>query len=395
MYITDTDIPEEWRIEIIRYLNSTVNSDGGWGLHSAGHSTVFATTLYYVNLRILGVEASHPLATRARECLHRLGMFLFTHNAIPKRRLTASRRSDGHPSMGKGMVIVAESVRMERSQPYPARALVCIPRIMRFNKEADFSGYRLLPDWVPFHPWRWWIQCRVVYLPVSYLYGEKVQKPVNKLLLNIRDEIYRQKYEEIDFTRYLNHVSPSDLMKPLSLALRTANALLRGWEYFLRPTWISRWAAQRVCALIKREDENTSYNCLAPVNKAFHMVSVWHQEGKDSERMRRHRETISTYMWKEADGLTCSGTNGVQLWDTAFSIQAAVESGLAKEEEFRPALEKALEFLETSQLRDNLDDPYRQPRKGGWPFSTKDNGYIVSDCAAEGLKSTLLLQEQW
>ncbi|KAG2411638.1 hypothetical protein HFD88_009194 [Aspergillus terreus] len=357
MYITDTDIPEEWRIEIIRYLNSTVNSDGGWGLHSAGHSTVFATTLYYVNLRILGVEASHPLATRARECLHRLG------------------GPTGIPQWGKVWLSLLNLYEWSGVNPIP-------PELW------------LLPDWVPFHPWRWWIQCRVVYLSVSYLYGEKVQKPVNKLLLNIREEIYRQKYEEIDFTRYLNHVSPSDLMKPLSLALRTANALLRGWEYFLRPTWISRWAAQRVCALIKREDENTSYNCLAPVNKAFHMVSVWHQEGKNSERMRRHRETISTYMWKEADGLTCSGTNGVQLWDTAFSIQAAVESGLAKEEEFRPALEKALEFLETSQLRDNLDDPYRQPRKGGWPFSTKDNGYIVSDCAAEGLKSTLLLQEQ-
>lgn len=235
----------------------------------------------------------------------------------------------------------------------------------------------------------------MVYLPVSYLYGEKVQKPVNKLILSIREEIYTQKYEEVDFTRYLNHVAPSDLMKPSSWVLRTANAVLRSWECHLRPTWVSRWAAQRVCALIKREDENTSYNCLAPVNKAFHMVSVWHQEGKDSESMRRHREKISTYMWKEANGLTCSGTNGVQLWDTAFSIQAAVESGLAQEEEFRPALEKALDFLDMSQLRDNLDDPYRQPRKGGWPFSTKDNGYIVSDCAAEGLKSALLLQEQW
>ncbi|TAQ85744.1 hypothetical protein B7494_g5930 [Chlorociboria aeruginascens] len=47
-----------------------------------------------------------------------------------------------------------------------------------------------------------------------------------------------------------------------------------------------------------------------------------------------------------------------------------------------------------TQFQDNLEDPYRQQRKGGWPFSTKDNGYIVSDCAAEGMKAVLLLQEE-
>lgn len=254
---------------------------------------------------------------------------------------------------------------------------------------------RLLPDWVPFHPWRWWIQCRVVYLPVSYLYGEKVQKPLNELLISLRQEIYTKPYGEINFIRHLNHVALSDLMKPTSIVLRTVNVFLRIWERYFRPNWLAHWAAEHVYTLIKQEDENTSYNCLAPVNKAFHLVSVWHSEGIDSDRMNRHRKKISTYMWKDAKGLSCSGTNGVQLWDTAFSIQAAMESGLVREPEFKPALNRALEFLDISQLRENLNDPYRQPRKGGWPFSTKDNGYIVSDCAAEGLKSTLMLQEQW
>ena len=58
-------------------------------------------------------------------------------------------------------------------------------------------------------------------------------------------------------------------------------------------------------------------------------------------------------------------------------------------------MKKALLFFDKSQFRNDLTDPYRQKRKGGWPFSTKDNGYIVSDCAAEGMKAVLLLQEQW
>lgn len=32
-------------------------------------------------------------------------------------------------------------------------------------------------------------------------------------------------------------------------------------------------------------------------------------------------------------------------------------------------------------------------RQGGFPFSTRDCGWIVADCTAEGLKSVMLLQE--
>nr|XP_008176315.2 lanosterol synthase-like [Chrysemys picta bellii] len=32
--------------------------------------------------------------------------------------------------------------------------------------------------------------------------------------------------------------------------------------------------------------------------------------------------------------------------------------------------------------------------KGGFPFSTRDCGWIVADCTAEGLKSVMLLQEK-
>ena len=73
MYISDTPIPDEWKVEMLRYLAHHVNSDGGWGLHLEGKSTVFATGLYYVMLRLLGMSRKHPLASRARGCLLSLG----------------------------------------------------------------------------------------------------------------------------------------------------------------------------------------------------------------------------------------------------------------------------------------------------------------------------------
>ena len=73
LYISNTIILPEWKIEMTRYLAYHVNEDGGWGLYLGCDSTVFATALYYVVLRILGMEPTHPLAARARERLLALG----------------------------------------------------------------------------------------------------------------------------------------------------------------------------------------------------------------------------------------------------------------------------------------------------------------------------------
>ena len=56
----------------------------------------------------------------------------------------------------------------------------------------------------------------------------------------------------------------------------------------------------------------------------------------------------------------------------------------------------ALKFLDNQQIRDNVEDQtkcYRQQRKGGWAFSNKDQGYAVSDCVSEALKSVIILQK--
>ena len=45
--------------------------------HVEGHSTVFGTGLNYVTLRILGVDAEHPVCVKARATLHKLGIANF------------------------------------------------------------------------------------------------------------------------------------------------------------------------------------------------------------------------------------------------------------------------------------------------------------------------------
>lgn len=96
------------------------------------------------------------------------------------------------------------------------------------------------------------------------------------------------------------------------------------------------------------------------------------------------------------EGLLCNGTNGVQCWDTAFAIQSVMDAGLTEDPRWRPMLMNALKYLDGQQIRENVEDQakgYRQQRKGGWAFSNKDQGYAVSDCVSEALKSVIILQQ--
>ena len=49
---------------------------------------------------------------------------------------------------------------------------------------------RVFPDWLPFHPHRWWIHTRTVYIPMSYLYGIRFKMEENDLILSLREVRY-------------------------------------------------------------------------------------------------------------------------------------------------------------------------------------------------------------
>lgn len=73
-YVTNTPIPDEYAIEIKRYLFARQHpEDGGWGLHIEGESSVFGTVMNYTAMRILGADADHPKMVKARSKLHSLG----------------------------------------------------------------------------------------------------------------------------------------------------------------------------------------------------------------------------------------------------------------------------------------------------------------------------------
>ncbi|KAH8901853.1 terpene synthase [Coniochaeta sp. PMI_546] len=360
-YATKTPIPWYYATEIKNYLfNRTHPEDGGWGLHIEADSSVFGTAMNYVTLRLVGVDAEHPKMVRARATLHKLGGA--THG----------------PHWCKFWLSVLGIAKWDIVNPIP-------PELW------------LLPDWVPFAPWRWWIHIRQVFLAMSFLWSKRWVAEETDIIRALRKELFVEPWEEIDWVGNRNTIAKEDNYHPKSGLLNLLNTLIVNvWNPYLRTKALAERAENWVSELIDMEDANTDYADLAPVNGTMNLVCCYARDGPDSYSVKRHRERIEEYLWVNKDGLHCNGTNGVQCWDTAFAIQAIMDAGLTEDPRYRPMLLKALKFLDAQQIRENVEQQskcYRQQRKGGWAFSNKDQGYAVSDCVSEALKSVIILQK--
>ncbi|KAK5993756.1 Lanosterol synthase [Cladobotryum mycophilum] len=360
-YATKTPIPEAYAIEIKNYLAARAHpEDGGWGLHIEGGSTLFGTTLNYTVLRLVGVEADDPMMVKARATMQKLGGAIYA------------------PHWSKFWLAILGLVSWDIVNPVP-------PEIW------------LLPDWIPIAPWRWWIHIRQVFLPMGYIYSKRWVCEETDVIRALRNELFVQPHAEINWASHRNSIADVDNYHPKTWILNTANwFLVNIWNPYLRPDFLKRRAEAWAEQLVDMEDANTDYADLAPVNAPMNTLVCYIRDGPDAYSVKRHIERFEEFLWIKDEGLLCNGTNGVQCWDTSFAILAAVESGLHLEDRWRPMLLKALNYLERQQIRGNCVDQekcYRQTRKGGWPFSNKDQGYAVSDCISEALKSIILLQK--
>ncbi|EEB98358.1 hypothetical protein MPER_02146, partial [Moniliophthora perniciosa FA553] len=234
-YISGMSFKDEERREIIRYLmNRAHPDDGGWGIHVECHSTVFGTALNYTALRLLGLEADHPVCTRARATLHKLG------------------GACAIPSWGKLWLSLLNVYDWEGNNPIP-------PELW------------LLPDWLPIHPHRWWIHTRNVYIPMSYLYGIRFQAPENDLILALREELYPQDFYSIDWPAQRNNVAPEDLYSPHSAVFDLLNQILGVYELCTLPP-LKRRAIEKAYRLIVMEDEIPAIRLSDPFQKC-HLVA--------------------------------------------------------------------------------------------------------------------------
>ncbi|MFY2559173.1 2,3-oxidosqualene cyclase [Corallococcus terminator] len=338
---------------LLAHARAHQNEDGGWGLDVESPSLVFTTVLNYVALRLLGVEAEDPGLLRAR------AWFLPRGGPL------------GSGSWGKAILALLGLYEYDGLAPTP-------PELW------------LLPRALPFHPSRLWCHCRMVYLPMGWLYGRRARAQETPLLTELRRELYPLPYTDVDWKASRNRVAATDVYTPRGAWLRAVNRVLGLYER-LHSKRLRARALEESLAQIRGEDEATHFICIGPINKVLNAV-VWHLARPDGPEVRAHLERLPDYLQHSTGGVTVNGYNSSQLWDTAFAVQALVASG---QEEARATLARAARFLESEQVMEDSPRPeryFRHPSRGGWPFSTRAHGWPISDCTAEAVKACLLLE---
>ncbi|XP_041119674.1 lanosterol synthase [Polyodon spathula] len=358
-HIAKIPFPEAWQKEMVRYLRSVQLPDGGWGLHIEDKSTVFGTALSYTTMRILGVGPDDPDLLRARNNLHSKG------GAV------------GIPSWGKFWLAILNVYSWEGMN-------TLLPEMWLF------------PSWMPAHPSTLWCHCRQVYLPMSYCYAVRLTADEDELVRSLRQELYVQDYSTIDWPAQRNNVAACDIYTPHSKLLTTAYVMLNLYESY-HSSALRKWAIEELYDHIKADDRFTNCISIGPISKTINMLVRWYADGPTSSVFKEHVSRIPDYLWLGLDGMKMQGTNGSQLWDTAFAVQAFLEAGAQDRCTFTQCLKQAHEFFRITQIPENppnFEKYYRQMNKGGFPFSNLHCGWIVADCTAEGLKTVMLLQEK-
>ncbi|CAI9105313.1 OLC1v1004210C1 [Oldenlandia corymbosa var. corymbosa] len=364
LYITghlNQVFPAEHRREILRYIYCHQNEDGGWGLHIEGHSTMFCTALSYICMRILGEGpdgGQNNACSRARK-------WILDHGSV-----TAI------PSWGKTWLSIMGLFEWSGTNPMPPE-------------------FWILPSFLPMHPAKMWCYCRMVYMPMSYLYGKRFVGPITPLILQLRQELYAEPYEQVNWTKVRHVCAKEDLYYPHpwvqdflwdSLYI-TTEPLLTRWPF---NKLIRERALQTTMKHIHYEDENSRYITIGCVEKVLCMLACW-VEDPNGDYFKKHLARIPDYLWVAEDGMKMQSF-GSQEWDTGFAIQALLASDLT--DEIGDTLKKAHDFVKKSQVTENPSGDFRSMHrhisKGSWTFSDQDHGWQVSDCTAEGLKCCLL-----
>ena len=344
---------------ITKHFQCSQRSDGSWGMHPESAGYVFFTAIAYVALRLLGLPAESPMLVRARQWLH----------AQPGGVKEI-------PSWGKFWLSLLGLYEREGLNPIP-------PEIF------------LLPQWLPFHPSRFYCHTRQIYLGIAFLYGTRFCATLPESLRDtLRHELYPEPYAGIDFASLRNRIAQTDVYVPISPALRLVYKALGVFERW-HGAGLRCKALDRCFDRIVYEQRTTLYQGISPVSGLLNCLAIFARDPEHPD-LEPSLAGVEAWRWEDqAEGIRYVGARS-NSWDTAFAIQALLEMPGADDSRAR-SLSQAHAFLSSAQMTEELPNyqaAWRDAALGGWCFSDGKHHWPVSDCAAEALSAILSLYEQ-
>jgi len=351
-HLTKNPLPKPFAVLAQQYMFNMQNEDGGWGLHIEGKSTMLGTVLQYVSLRLLGTKSTDARIEKAKKWIH------------------ANGGANYIPSWGKFYLSVLGVYEWKGYNSI-------LPEIWKF------------PKWLPVHPSKYWCHARMVHIPMAYCFAKKYKGESSEVIENLKNELYTTSYADVNWEKSRNQFCKKDLYTPHSGLLNFATGIMNVYEK-IHLKGLRKSTSAFLIDQMKRENENTHSVNLGPVNHIMNALCLHDAFGKESKEFKDCTERWFDYLWLAEDGMKMNGYNGSQFWDTNFAALALMENGMDKE---FPAMAKNIYgWLDDQQIKTEIPDREKYDRcirKGGWAFSTFEQGWPITDCSAEGMKSSI------
>ena len=326
-HIIGRPIEPKRRELILRYFEHARLPEGVWGLHDHGAPHLFVTTLVYVASRLLGVERDSRLIEPGGRFLRQEGVL-------------------GIPSWGKFWLALLNLYDWDGLHPV-------LPELWS------------LPRRLPLHPSNWYCHTRLIYMAMAATYSHRFQAPLTPIIESLREELFPQGFESIDFSASRNQLRDADLFARPTPWLR---ALYRGAQIVER-FHINRLRDKTVSALIKQikwELNTTDHTSISPVSGLLNIVALWLHDPDDGDGQRA-LEQAERWFWEDEErGARITGARSAS-WDTGFALQAL--STAPQVSGVSDALRRGAEYLRQQQIETSFPgfrEAYRNDPQGGW-----------------------------
>lgn len=349
--IMDLPVDETRKRRLITYFERTRLADGLWGLSGVSDPSLFVTTMVYVAARLLGVPADAPLLENARSFFEREGGVASI------------------PTWGKLWLSLVSLYRWEGVNPVPAELWT-------------------MPTTVPVHPSRYYCHTRLIFLAMAAVSGVRLQAPITPIIEQLREELYPNGFENVNFESARTHLRRKDLFGEPSRVLKATYDVLRVVDRFQSDAAKER-ALEKIRASIRWELRASNHMSLSPVSGLLNILALWVDDPSD-EDVHRAIERFEAWLWEDdRDGTRVAGARSA-TWDTSFAMRAL--SRAVAHVDVDKALQSGDAFLAKQQIQrsaDGFEANYRVDGRGGFALSYAWHGWAASDCTAEAILARL------
>ena len=342
--------PERCRL-LLSYFERSQDREGLWGFHKHAHPHLYITTLVYVAVRLLGVQQNDPKIKAA-------------YNFIRASGIT------NIPSWGKFWLALLNLYDWRGLNPI-------LPELWS------------LPRWIPLHPSNWYCHSRLIYMGMAFIYAHRFSMPMTPILKEIRDELFAEEFDTVDFEGSRNSLREADLYVPPTVPLRMAYRISQVFERFHRAGFRKR-CLEKLLQQIRWELQGTNRSSLSPLNGLLNIVALWLQN-ENCDELSAMFEQLERWVWEDEEGGARVALQRTPTWDTGFALQALETVSYVGG--VKDAQRRAADYLVREQIRyafDAFRDAYRTDPRGGWCLGRAWQGWPVSDCTAEALLGVIL-----